>query len=484
MTFAAREITYGLAKIIMKIEQIYTGCLAEATYYIESKGEAVIIDPLRETRPYLDRLSADHAKLKYILETHFHADFVSGHYDLGDSTGATIVFGPTAKPARPAHVAFDGEELKVGDITIKVLHTPGHTLESVTYLLRDEQGKEHAVFTGDTLFVGDVGRPDLVQKLNAEITPQYLAGLLYDSLQQKIMTLQDEVIVYPGHGAGSACGKKMDKETISTIGHQKKYNYALRPGLSRSEFVREVIHGLTEPPQYFPHNVLMNIKGYTRIDEVIKKGTTPLSPAHFKKMQESRNVLVLDTRSKEDFPKDHIAGSIFIGIDDSFAPWVGTLIDDLKRPIVIVADEGRAEEVVTRLARVGYDCTEGFLRGGMNAWKKAGYETESLQEVTAEYFAKLYGSMINTNLLDVRRKDEYDVEHVAGAENFPLEEIGRNMPRLDNYKTYYIYCAGGYRSLIAASLLKARGFKHVVNIQGGYKSLRKTFLDRTNVGVS
>jgi rhodanese-related sulfurtransferase len=340
------------------------------------------------------------------------------------------------------------------------------------------------VFTGDTLFVGDVGRPDLVQKLKAEITPQYLAGLLYDSLKTKIMTLADDVIVYPGHGAGSACGKKMDKETFSTIGHQKKFNYALRSDLSRSEFIREVLRGLTEPPQYFPQNVLMNIKGYAPIDEVIRKGTTSLTPGQFKKLMEARNALVIDTRSKEDFPKAHIPGSIFIGIDDSFAPWVGCLIEDLRKPILIVADEGREEEVVTRLARVGYDHALGFLKGGVEAWKIAGYQTESLQEVTAEYFAKLYGAMINNNLLDVRRKDEYDIEHIAGAENFPLEDMNAKMTQLDNFKTLYVHCAGGYRSVIAASLLQARGFKHVINIQGGYKTLRNTFLDRTNVGIA
>jgi glyoxylase-like metal-dependent hydrolase (beta-lactamase superfamily II)/rhodanese-related sulfurtransferase len=463
----------------MKVEQIYTGCLAEAAYYIESNGEAVIIDPLRESKPYIERANADKAKIKYVLETHFHADFVSGHIDLAKKTGATIVFGPTAQPAYEAYVAKDGEELKVGNVKIKVLHTPGHTMESSSYLLIDENGNDYAIFTGDTLFIGDVGRPDLVQKLKAEVTPELLAGYLYDSLRNKIMMLADEVIVYPGHGAGSACGKKMDKDTVSTIGKQKKFNYALRADMTKNEFVKELLDGLVEPPQYFPGNVLMNVKGYANVDDVLEQGLTPLTVHEFQTVWESTNALVIDTRTKEQYPKGFIPGSIYIGIDDTFAPWVGTLIPDLMQPILIVADEGKEEEVVTRLARVGYDNSLGYLKGGISAWKAAGYEVETMQEISVEDFAKLFDTHININLLDARRESEYKSEHLVGADNFPLDFINRNMSMLDKRKTYYIHCAGGYRSLIMASILKSRGFENVINIIGGYKLLSETKLART-----
>ena len=361
----------------MKIDQIYTGCLAEAAYYIESEGEVAIIDPLRETQPYIERAQQDGAKIKYILETHFHADFVSGHQDLSAKTGAAIVFGPTAAPSYPVHVATDGEILKLGKVTIKVLHTPGHTMESSTYLLRDEQGKDYAIFSGDTLFIGDVGRPDLVQKLNADVTPQILAGHLYDSLRDKIMPLADHVIVYPGHGAGSACGKKMSDETIDTLGHQKKFNYALRADMTKDEFIQEVTEGLIEPPQYFPSNVLMNLQGGIKsIDEIIKKGTTPLTAKEFQLVWETTEALVIDTRSKEDFAASFLPGSLFIGLDSQFAPWVGTLITDMKKPILLVTDEGREEETVTRLARVGYDNSIGYLKGGLQSWIKEGYPAD------------------------------------------------------------------------------------------------------------
>lgn len=463
----------------MKVEQIYTGCLAEATYYIESNGEAAIIDPLRESRPYIERAEADHAKIKYVLETHFHADFVSGHVDLAKKTGAVIVFGPTAKPAYEAHIAKDGEELKLGNVKIKVLHTPGHTMESVTYLLIDEEGKDYAVFTGDTLFIGDVGRPDLVQKLKAEVTPELLAGLLYDSLHNKIMTLPDDVIVYPGHGAGSACGKKMDKEIVSTIGHQKKMNYALRENMTKKEFVDALLDGLAEPPQYFPANVLMNVKGSTSFDEVLKHALKPLDARTFQNVWEATHALVIDTRPKEIFSWQFIPGSIFIGVDDALAPWVGILVPDLNKAILIVAEPGKEEEVVTRLARIGYDNVQGYLKRGMAAWIAAGHETDSILEIDAEDFAKEFRDDPNMNLLDVRRQNEYKTEHLLGAENFPLDFIDRNMYRLDTGKTYYLHCAGGYRSLIAASILKSRGFHHVVNIKGGYKSLLKTGLQHT-----
>lgn len=464
----------------MKIEQIYTGCLAEAAYYIESKGEALVIDPLRETRPYIEKAERNGARIKYILETHFHADFVSGHQELAEKTGAAIVFGPTASPSYKAHIAKDGEELKLGNVTIKVLHTPGHTMESTTYLLKDESGKDHAIFTGDTLFIGDVGRPDLVQKVKAEITPEFLAGLLYDSLRNKIMPLADDIIVYPGHGAGSACGKNMSKETTDTLGHQKKLNYALRADMTRDEFIKEVTEGLVAPPQYFPFNVLMNLQGgIPSIDEVIKRGTTTLDPKSFRLIWEAEEALVIDTRSKDEFPKAYLPGSIFIGLDDNFAPWVGTLITDLKQPILLVTDEGREEEAVVRLSRVGYDNTMGYLKGGIDAWQKAGFETESLKEINAEEFAELYLSKKDITLLDARRESEYNSQHIEGAINFPLDFINQNMSMLDKNKQYYIHCAGGYRSVIAVSILKARGFNNITNVRGGFKALSNTALPRT-----
>lgn len=464
----------------MKVEQIYTGCLAEAAYYIESKGEAAIIDPLRESKPYIERAEKNGAKIKYVLETHFHADFVSGHLDLAKKTGAQIVFGPTAKPAYDAHIAEDGEILKLGDVYIKVLHTPGHTMESTTYLLVDENGKDHAIFTGDTLFIGDVGRPDLVQKVKAEITPQILGGYLFDSLRNKIMPLADEVIVYPGHGAGSACGKSMSKETVDTLGHQKLFNYALRADMTKEEFIKAVTDGLVEPPQYFPQNVIMNITGYQPVDEVIAHGNRPLSVKEFQTVWESLEALVLDTRNKDAFSRGHIPGSIFIGLDDMFAPWAGTLITDLKQPILLITDEGKEEEAVIRLSRVGYDNTQGYLKGGIEAWKEAGEETDIIVEISPEDFAAKYDSeKEHIHLLDVRRKSEYDTEHLVGAENFPLDFINHHMAELDKEKKYYIHCAGGYRSVIACSILKARGFHELVNIKGGFKELSKTSLEKT-----
>ncbi len=465
----------------MKIEQIYTGCLAEAAYYIESEGEVAIIDPLRETKPYIERAAKDGAKIKYILETHFHADFVSGHLDLSHKTGATIVFGPTASPSYTAYIAKDEEVIKLGAIYLKVLHTPGHTLESTTYLLIDESGKEHAIFTGDTLFIGDVGRPDLVQKLKAEVTPQYLAKQLYASLRNKIMPLKDDVIVYPGHGAGSACGKSMSKDTVDTLGHQKKFNYALRADMTEEEFVKEVTDGLVEPPQYFPANVLMNLRGGVEsIDNIIQRGTQPLSVKEFQTIWETLEALVIDTRKKEAFAKCHIPGSIFIGLDDQFAPWVGALVTDLEQPILLITEEGREEEAVIRLSRVGYDHTMGFLKGGLDAWIDSKQEVDSLEECEAVDFAKLYSeSGNNLNLLDVRRKSEFDTVHLLGAVNFPLDFINKNMAMLDKSKKYYIHCAGGFRSVIASSILKSRGFHNLVNIKGGYKALAETNMKKT-----
>ncbi len=458
----------------MKVEQLYTGCLAEAAYYIESKGEAVIIDPLRETSPYLDLAKQDGAKIKYILETHFHADFVSGHLDLAKETGGTIVYGPTAKPNFEAHVATDGEILKVGEVTIKVLHTPGHTMESTTYLLRDESGKDYAIFTGDTLFLGDVGRPDLAVK--SDLSREDLAGFLFDSLREKIMPLADEVIVYPGHGAGSACGKKMSSDTSGLLGDQKKLNYALRADMTKEEFVKEVTDGLVEPPQYFPKNAVMNKMGYESIENVLEQGLKPLSVRAFKAAWEESDALVIDTRNREDFPQGYIPGSMFVGLDGSFATWVGTLITDLQKPILYIAEPGKEEEVVTRLARVGYDNPIGFLDGGVEAWRDAGETVETIENIDVEAFAELYQEVA---VVDVRKASEFDSQHLVDAENVPLDFIFRHFSSLDTDKKYYLYCASGYRSLIAASLLKANGFDKVVNIIGGFKAISEKGLPLT-----
>ncbi|MCB0846945.1 MAG: MBL fold metallo-hydrolase, partial [Bacteroidetes bacterium] len=433
----------------MKLEQIYTGCLAEAAYYIESNGEAVIIDPLRETEPYIQKLEKEGAKLKYIFETHFHADFVSGHIDLAKKTGATIVYGPNAETSYDIYQAKDGEELKVGDITFKVLHTPGHTLESTTYLLKDEKGNDYAIFTGDTLFLGDVGRPDLAIK-QGKITKEDLAGMLYKSLRNKIMPLADQVIVYPAHGAGSACGKNLSSETWGFLGDQKQSNYALRADMTMEEFVREVTAGLTPPPQYFAKNAMMNKTGYESFDEVLATGAVPLSPEQFEELVENQDALMLDTRNREEFAKEHIPNSIYIGLDGSFAPWVGALITDLKQPIVIIADEGKAEEVVTRLARVGYDNSLGYLEGGLEAWKKSGRETDSINTVTAEELLERKNQGDNGVIVDVRKPSEFISQHIKDAVNIPLDYINSNMNKMDRDETYYLHCKSGYRSLVMA----------------------------------
>ena len=461
----------------MKVEQIYTGCLAEAAYYIESNGEAAIIDPLRETEPYIERAEADGAKIKYVLETHFHADFVSGHLDLAKQTGATIVYGPTAKPNFNAHVAKDNEELKIGKVRIQVLHTPGHTMESTTFLLKDENGKDYAIFTGDTLFLGDVGRPDLAIKAG-EITREDLAGFLFDSLRNRIMPLADDVLVYPGHGAGSACGKKMSKDTWSYLGDQKKLNYALRPDMTRDEFVKEVTTGLVEPPQYFPKNAMMNKMGYDSIEDIRRRGLQALNVREFKTAWEAEDALVIDTRPQGKFAEGFIPGSVFIGVDGSFAMWVGALIQDLKTPILFVAEPGREDEVVTRLSRVGYDNPIGYLEGGFEAWTAAGGDVDTINEMDATQLAQHFDGK-NLSVMDVRKASEYNAEHLVGAFNFPLDFINRNMSTIDRNKTYYIYCASGYRSVVAASILKTRGFEQVVNVRGGYKALVETPLKRT-----
>jgi hydroxyacylglutathione hydrolase len=461
----------------MKVEQLYTSCLAEAAYYIESNGEAVVIDPLREPDPYIELAEKDNAKIKYVLETHFHADFVSGHLDLAKKTGAQIVYGPTAKPNFDAYVAKDNEELKVGDVTIVVLHTPGHTMESTTYLLRDENGKDYAIFTGDTLFLGDVGRPDLAVK--TDLTRADLAGYLFDSLRNKIMPLAGDVIVYPGHGAGSACGKKMSAETMGTLGIQKETNYALRADMTRDEFIKEVTTGLVAPPQYFPKNAVMNKMGYDSIDEVLKQGLTPLAVNEFKAAWEAKDALILDTRDEATFVKGFIPGSMFIGVEGNFAMWVGALIEDLQKPILFIAEEGREEEVVTRLARVGYDNPIGYLKGGFDAWKAAGEEVDTLREVTPEEFAKVYADV---NVLDVRKESEYNTQHLINAQNFPLDFIFTNLAEVKKNTEYYVHCKGGYRSLIAASILKKFGYEKLVNIADGFDGmLEKTKLPMTEV---
>jgi glyoxylase-like metal-dependent hydrolase (beta-lactamase superfamily II)/rhodanese-related sulfurtransferase len=456
----------------MKIEQIYTGCLAHGAYYIESKGEAVVIDPLREVQPYLDRAKQDGAVIKYVLETHFHADFVSGHIDLAGKTGATIVFGPNAKPGFQAHVAEDGEVLAFGDLLVKVLHTPGHTMESSCFLLQNKEGKDLAVFTGDTLFIGDVGRPDLAQK--TALTMADLAGHLYDSLRNKLMTLADEVIVYPGHGAGSACGKNMSKETVSTIGEQKATNYALRANMTREEFIGEVTEGLMEPPRYFPQNVRMNKEGYSSFDAVMKRGAQALSPRAFEEAANSTAALMLDVRPEQEFARGFIPHSINIGLGGQFAPWAGALIADVNQEILLIVPEGKAEEAITRLSRVGFDNVIGYLEGGMAAWKEAGFEVDVIRSIDAEEFAAEVKGFGPEHILDVRKPGEYVSKHIADAQSVPLDYINDFMGELDRGTTYFVHCQGGYRSMIAASILKARGFEHVIDVQGGFKAIEES----------
>jgi glyoxylase-like metal-dependent hydrolase (beta-lactamase superfamily II)/rhodanese-related sulfurtransferase len=460
----------------MIIEQIYTGCLAQGAYYIESDGEVAIVDPLREVKPYIQKAERNEASIKYVLETHFHADFVSGHIDLAYATGATIVYGPTAQPGFKAHIATDGEILKLGSITIEVLHTPGHTMESTCYLLKDENGKPSALFSGDTLFIGDVGRPDLAQKVVAELTQEKLAHHLFDSLRNKIMPLADDIIVYPAHGAGSACGKNMSKETTDTLGNQKATNYALRANMTREEFVTEVLTGLTAPPAYFPANVLLNINGYDNIETVLNRGTQPLSVDAFEAAANETGALILDTRKETYFVEGFIPNSIFIGVDGNFAPWAGALIPDLKQEILIVADEGRAEEVVTRLARVGFDNAIGYLEGGFEAWKNAGKEVDTIESISAQQLPDAVAHTANSIILDVRKNSEYNSEHVVGAENACLDYVNESMKKVNTQQNYFVHCAGGYRSVIFISILKARGYDNLINVAGGFKSIKESGL--------
>lgn len=451
----------------MHIEQIYTGCLAHAAYYIRSGNEAAIVDPLREIEPYLERAKKDGVIIKYILETHFHADFVSGHLSLAKATGAPIVYGPTAKPNFDAMVVEDNQELPLGDIKLVALHTPGHTMESTTFLVRDENGKDHAIFSGDTLFLGDVGRPDLAQK-GKELTVEDLAGHLYDALRTKIMTLADDVLVYPGHGAGSACGKKMSSETVGTIGGQKESNYALRQNMSRPEFISEVTAGLERPPAYFPLNAKMNKEGYEHFSEVLNRGLNALSPRAFEAAANETEALVLDVRSKEHFTKGHIPRSIFIGLDGNFAPWVGDLIMDVKQELLLVTPEGREEETVTRLSRIGFDRVLGYLNGGLRAWETSGKETDSIKQISAEAFLEL-GS--NTQVVDVRKANEFAEGSLPNAINAPLRALNQHLNEIPKKDTFYLHCKSGFRSQIAASILKARGIHNFVEITGGSDAL-------------
>ncbi|WP_375252279.1 MBL fold metallo-hydrolase [Dokdonia donghaensis] len=455
----------------MKIEQIYTGCLAQGAYYIESKGEVAIIDPLREVKPYLDRAKLDDAKIKYIFETHFHADFVSGHVTLAKETGAPIIYGPNANPSFDAIIAKDGQEFKVGDVTIIALHTPGHTMESTTYLLKDKDGKDHAIFSGDTLFLGDVGRPDLAQKMG-ELTERDLAGFLYDSLRTKIMPLADDVTVYPAHGAGSACGKNMMKETVDTLGNQKQMNYALRADMTKEEFINEVIDGLLPPPQYFPLNVKMNKEGYEDIQDVLKRGTQALSPQAFEAAANETGAIVLDVRHQDEFAKGHIPRSIFIGLKGGFAPWVGALIADVKQPILLVTESGKEEEAVTRLSRVGFDNTLGYLKGGFDAWKKEALEYDTVSSITAAQF-KSDLEKSKKPVYDVRKESEYLSERVKDAHLTPLDFLNNHLAEFPENDTFYVHCAGGYRSMIAASILKSRGIHNLIDVKGGFKAIKE-----------
>lgn len=460
----------------MQVEQIYTGCLAQGAYYIRSGNEAVIIDPLRETKPYIERAERDGVKIKYIFETHFHADFVSGHVDLSNKTGAKIVFGPNANCGYDCISAKDNEEFKVGDLTLQVLHTPGHTMESSCFLLKDEKGQPKALFTGDTLFIGDVGRPDLAVK--SDLTQEDLAGMLYDSLRNKILPLPDDIIVYPGHGAGSACGKNMSKETTDTLGNQKKVNYALQ-NMTRDAFIKELTTGIFPAPQYFAKNAMLNKMGYAPVDEVMDKGCKGLTPEEFEQAANATEALILDVRSQDEFAQAHIPNSIFIGLNGQFAPWVGTLITDLKQPILLVAPEGKHEEAVLRLARVGYDGCVGFLKGGITAWIAAGKETDNVKSISATEFEPTYNKG-GITVLDVRRPGEYDAHHLEDAYNRPLDFINEWMPNLEKEKEYYVHCAGGYRSMIAVSILKSRGIHKLIDVAGGFAAISKTGVKTTD----
>lgn len=456
----------------MKIEQIYTGCIAQAAYYLESNGEAAIFDPLREVKPYIDRAQKDNARIKYIFETHFHADFVSGHLDLAKKSGGKIVYGPTANPEFEAVIASDNQEFKVGNYTVQAIHTPGHTLESTCYLLLDENGKQYGIITGDTLFIGDVGRPDLAQALVDDLTQEKLASYLFDSLRNKIMPLNDDLIVFPSHGAGSACGKNMSKETTDTLGNQKRTNYALRADMTKEEFTKELLDGLGLPPAYFPQNVMMNIKGYDSLDTIIQKSNIGLQPREFEAVANEGDVVVLDVRHENDFVKAHIPNSIFIGIQGNFAPWVGSLLRDVNQKLLLVIPEGKEEETITRLSRVGFDHVLGYLKGGIEAWKNAGFETDNIPSISPEEFA----ARLNTEsiVVDARKPGEYQAEHVADALNIPLDTVNENFQSVPKGEDFFLHCAGGYRSVIMASILKSRGIHNAINVEKGMNGIKQT----------
>ncbi len=455
----------------MKLEQIYTGCLSQAAYYLESDGEAAIFDPLREVRQYVEKANENNCKIKYIFETHFHADFVSGHLDLASKTGGTIVYGPNAEPAFEALIAFDGQEFRVGNCTVRAIHTPGHTMESTCYLIIDEHGKQQGIITGDTLFIGDVGRPDLAQSLIPGLTQEILAGHLYDSLRNKIMVLDDDLTVYPSHGAGSACGKNMSKETTDSLGNQKQTNYALRADLSKDDFIKALLDGLGAPPAYFPQNVMLNIQGYRSLDDVMDKSLKMLDPMEFRSVAQDSGAIVLDVRHENDFVRDHIPGSIFIGINGGFAPWVGAVLMDVTIPLLIVAPEGKEEETITRLSRVGFDNVLGFLKGGIPAWQGAGLPTDTVNSISPEEFAGRYNS--DMTVIDSRKTGEYNPEHVENAVNIPLDDINTRFEELpDNH--FYVHCAGGYRSVIMASIMKSRGVHNFTNVEKGMSGIKAT----------
>jgi len=458
----------------MNIQQLYTSCLSQGAYYISSEGEAAIIDPLRETQQYIDKANSDKVQIKYVFETHFHADFVSGHVDLARKTNSKIVYGPSAETDYPCHIAKDQEEFTIGKIKIKVIHTPGHTPESTTYLLIDENGNNHAIFTGDTLFIGDVGRPDLA--IAKGITKEELAGKLYDSLRNKIMILEDNVIIYPAHGAGSACGKNMSDDTFSTLGEQKKSNYALREDMTKEEFVKELLEGMPPPPSYFKQNALLNQKGYNNFDEVLEKSKKALSIDEFKNSMISENSLVLDVRTQKEFIKKHIPNSLFIGLNGSFAPWVGTLIKDVHRPILLIVEKGKEEEAITRLSRVGCDNCIGYLEGGIKTWEKSGNPTANLESISANEFIETL-KLNKINILDVRKVSEFENQHIEGSINFPLGQIQENISEINSKERLHVHCAGGYRSVIAISILKANGFDNLIDISGGFNEIKKTDLN-------
>ncbi len=458
----------------MKIEQIYTNCLAQGAYYIESNGEAAIIDPIREVQQYVDMANKRNAKIKYVFETHFHADFVSGHIDLAKKTGAPIIYGPTTmQTGFDITVGKDGQEFPLGDVTIKLLHTPGHTTESSSYLLMDENGKQKSLFSGDALFIGDVGRPDLAQKVIADLTQDKLARMLFHSLRDKIMPLDDDVVVYPGHGAGSACGKNMSKETTDLLGNQKRTNYALRPDMTEEEFVDEVLNGLTPPPAYFPQNVLLNIQGYDSIDNVVAKGTKPLSLNEFETIANETDAVIVDTRSENDFVKGFIPNSIFIGVSGSFATWVGTILQDVNTPVIFIADKGKEEEVATRMARIGFDNNMGYLNGGIKTWVDSGKQLDSIASITPNKFVEI-SKAEKVRILDVRKASEYNSQHIKDAQNTPLDYVNAQLAAIDKDATYYVHCLGGYRSVIFASILKAKGYNNLVNIEKGIEGMQKT----------